>query len=54
MDLLRIRRPQKAAEARVAILEVSLFADEKSKANSRNYPVLDRKRSRTRQSHADS
>ena len=31
----------------------SLFADEKLKANIRNDPALDRKGSRTRQSHAD-
>ena len=47
-------------EARVAVLGAkidsssneSLFADEKPKANSRNNPALDRKRSETRQSHA--
>ena len=31
----------------------SLFPDEKLKANNRNNPALDRKRSRTRQSHTD-
>ena len=31
----------------------SLYADEKPKANNRNNPALDRKGSRTRQSHAD-
>ena len=51
----------RASEDRVAALEVktdnssdeSLFADVKPKANNRNIPALDRKGSRTRQSHAD-
>ena len=50
-----------ALEVRVATLKAktenigaeSLFADEKPKANNRNNPALDRKRSRTRQSYAD-
>ena len=51
----------RAVEARVAVPEAktdnssdeSLFAYEKSKASNRNNSVLDRKGSRTRQSHTD-
>ena len=55
------RKQQSFREDRVAVLEAktdnnnneSLFADENPKANNRNNPALDRKGSRTRQSHAD-
>ena len=51
----------RALEAKVTILEAetdnssneSLFPDKKPKANTRNYPALDKKGSRTRESHAD-
>ena len=50
----------KASEARVAMLEAKTensinesFPYKKAKANNRNNPALDRKGSRTRESHAD-
>ena len=64
VGLIYVKKTQennRAFEARVFVLEMktdnsnneSLFTEEKPKATSRNNPALDRKGSRTRQSHED-
>ena len=58
----KTQESSRALEARVAMLEAitdnscneSIFPNERHKANNRNNPALDRKRSGTRQSNSDS